>query len=57
VDLPYMLLRLKQGIGRLIRSRDDSGLVAFVASELQENPELTELVSGLLPEGVELRFG
>ena len=56
VDLPYMLLRLKQGIGRLIRSRDDSGLVAIVSQRLRQNPELAELVNGLLPQGVELRF-
>lgn len=27
VDVPYMLLRLRQGIGRLIRSREDHGTV------------------------------
>jgi ATP-dependent DNA helicase DinG len=27
VDLPYMLLRLRQGIGRLIRSGDDKGFI------------------------------
>jgi len=56
VDLPYMLLRLKQGIGRLIRSRDDSGVVAIVAEELRMDSRLAELVNDLLPDGVELRF-
>ena len=27
VDLPYMLLRLRQGIGRLIRTHEDKGNV------------------------------
>ena len=26
VDVPYMILRLRQGIGRLIRTSDDKGL-------------------------------
>lgn len=55
VDLPYMLLRLKQGIGRLIRSRDDRGLVAILSEELHESPELRAKVMGLLPEAVRLK--
>ena len=56
VDLPYMLLRLKQGIGRLIRSRDDSGLVAIVDERLRASSGLAALVNELLPAGVALRF-
>lgn len=38
VDLPYMLLRLRQGIGRLIRSEADSGNVhIFLDDQLDSN--------------------
>lgn len=33
VDWPYMLLRLRQGIGRLIRTRDDAGFITIFADE------------------------
>ncbi|WP_223701981.1 ATP-dependent DNA helicase [Sutcliffiella deserti] len=37
LDVPYMLLRLRQGIGRLIRSSDDKGeITIFVPSELPQ---------------------
>lgn len=55
VDLPYMLLRLKQGIGRLIRSREDSGIIAILSKEMHEDAQLRELVQGLLPQGVILK--
>ncbi|GAA3327327.1 hypothetical protein GCM10020331_066830 [Ectobacillus funiculus] len=29
VDLPYMILRLRQGIGRLIRTSEDNGCVSI----------------------------
>ncbi|MDR9852547.1 ATP-dependent DNA helicase [Paenibacillus sp. VCA1] len=54
VDLPYMLLRLRQGIGRLIRSRDDRGIVVLLGEELWTNPGVKEKVLAVLPEGVEL---
>ncbi|AWB44541.1 ATP-dependent helicase [Paenibacillus sp. CAA11] len=50
VDLPYMLLRVKQGIGRLIRSREDQGSVTIFGEQLQ-NPEVRDQVVRLLPEG------
>lgn len=37
VDLPYMLLRLRQGIGRLIRTSDDTGSIHILTDK-----ELTE---------------
>ncbi|MFC0271662.1 ATP-dependent DNA helicase [Metabacillus herbersteinensis] len=37
VDLPYMILRLKQGIGRLIRTSSDKGSVTIFMSEDEEN--------------------
>jgi ATP-dependent DNA helicase DinG len=55
VDLPYMLLRLKQGIGRLIRSREDSGIIAILSEEIHSDSKLRELVQGLLPQGVVLK--
>ena len=33
VDLPYMLLRLRQGIGRLIRTTDDHGVIQLWMTE------------------------
>ncbi|MNW39091.1 putative ATP-dependent helicase DinG [compost metagenome] len=55
VDMPYMLLRLRQGIGRLIRSRDDSGIVVLMGEELRTHPEVKEKVISVLPKGVELK--
>lgn len=55
VDLPYMLLRLRQGIGRLIRSRDDRGIAVLLGEEPRTNPEVKDKVLSVLPEGVELR--
>lgn len=37
IDEPYMLLRLRQGIGRLIRSHEDSGkIILFIENDLQQ---------------------
>ena len=55
VDLPYMLLRLKQGIGRLIRSREDTGMIAILSEQIHNDSKLRELVQGLLPRGVVLK--
>ncbi|MCK8486726.1 ATP-dependent DNA helicase [Paenibacillus sp. MBLB2552] len=55
VDLPYMLLRLRQGIGRLIRSREDSGIIVLLGEELQTNPVVMHKVISVLPKGVELK--
>ncbi len=48
VDMPYMLLRLKQGIGRLIRSREDRGMVSILGKELNQE-EVREKVNSILP--------
>nr|WP_280521260.1 ATP-dependent DNA helicase [Paenibacillus mangrovi] len=55
VDLPYMLLRFRQGIGRLIRSRDDRGIVVILGEEMRESPVVRERVLAVLPDGVELQ--
>ncbi|NOU94517.1 ATP-dependent DNA helicase [Paenibacillus sp. LMG 31456] len=51
VDLPYMLLRLKQGMGRLIRSREDSGIIAILSEDLEP---IRHHIEGVLPPGVHL---
>ena len=50
VDIPYMLLRLKQGIGRLIRTREDRGIISIMGKELNRE-EVREKVQLVLPEG------
>ncbi|MNI92170.1 bifunctional ATP-dependent DNA helicase/DNA polymerase III subunit epsilon [compost metagenome] len=53
--MPYMLLRLRQGIGRLIRSRDDSGIVSILSGELYERQEVRARVEAVLPKGVRIK--
>ncbi|WP_017812113.1 ATP-dependent DNA helicase [Paenibacillus shenyangensis] len=48
VDMPYMMLRLRQGIGRLIRSRDDNGRVSIFGRELLQE-DVRQAVEHLLP--------
>lgn len=36
VDMPYMLLRMRQGIGRLIRTSSDSGTVTIFGEQLED---------------------
>lgn len=55
VDLPHMLLRLRQGMGRLIRSRGDHGIIAILCEELQQKPSVREHVLSVMPEGVALQ--
>lgn len=52
VDMPYMLLRLRQGMGRLIRSREDRGIVTIFAAQLQEPGVVLDKVKEIVPEGV-----
>ncbi|WP_085993912.1 ATP-dependent DNA helicase [Oceanobacillus senegalensis] len=48
VDLPYMLLRLRQGMGRLIRTREDHGKVHIWLSEM-ELERYKDVISEVLP--------
>ncbi|WP_411346958.1 ATP-dependent DNA helicase [Paenibacillus sp. WLX2291] len=48
VDMPYMLLRLRQGIGRLIRSSGDRGHVSIFGHELLRD-DVRQAVQQLLP--------
>lgn len=54
VDLPYMLLRLRQGMGRLIRNSEDKGIVVILGEQLHANPRVMEKVIEILPKGVSL---
>jgi ATP-dependent DNA helicase DinG len=55
VDLPHMLLRLRQGMGRLIRSSGDRGIIAILSDELQHKVSVRESVLSVMPEGVVLQ--
>lgn len=48
VDLPYMILRLRQGIGRLIRTNDDKGIVSILMKE-SETEEVKNRIIEVLP--------
>lgn len=51
VDLPYMLLRLRQGLGRLIRTRTDRGTVVILNEDLAPGSGLLRRVIDVIPEG------
>ncbi|MRX70938.1 ATP-dependent DNA helicase [Bacillus lacus] len=51
VDLPYMLLRLRQGIGRLIRSSSDQGSV-HIFIENEEKQTVRDAVQKVLPVSI-----
>ncbi|MEC2157855.1 ATP-dependent DNA helicase [Virgibacillus halodenitrificans] len=48
VDIPYMLLRLRQGIGRLIRSSNDHGAIQLWIEEQQKQLYLDQ-IEAVLP--------
>ncbi|MFS0673358.1 ATP-dependent DNA helicase [Ornithinibacillus sp. 179-J 7C1 HS] len=48
VDGPYMLLRLRQGIGRLIRTSDDYGSV-HIWMKKEEREKYEEVINGVVP--------
>lgn len=51
VDIPYMLLRLRQGIGRLIRTNEDKGKVHILINKNEER-HIIESVLSILPTQV-----
>jgi len=51
VDLPYMLLRLRQGIGRLIRTHEDKGTVHICLNE-NTTEQVIQKVTSVLPTEV-----
>ena len=48
VDLPYMLLRLRQGIGRLIRTSSDHGTIHLFVDR-DTNKEVLKHIENILP--------
>ena len=52
VDMPYMLLRLRQGIGRLIRTSEDKGSI-HILMENQTPTSVIEKVISVLPTSVQ----
>jgi ATP-dependent DNA helicase DinG len=50
VDLPYMLLRLRQGIGRLIRSQEDKGYVHLLLDKEMDESIHNHIIE-VLPVG------
>jgi ATP-dependent DNA helicase DinG len=52
VDLPYMLLRLRQGVGRLIRTSTDEGTVQILVDN-DLDKEIIAKIKGVLPVSVE----
>lgn len=48
VDLPYMLLRLRQGIGRLIRIKEDKGTIHIWLTKEEKTDYYKEII-GVLP--------
>ena len=49
VVVPEMLIKLKQGFGRLIRTVDDSGVVAILDSRVRDNAPYRDIVLDALP--------
>ncbi len=52
VDLPYMLLRLKQGVGRLIRTNQDHGVVHLWMTE-EERKTHSKAIREILPTSIQ----
>ncbi|MFC4322721.1 ATP-dependent DNA helicase [Litchfieldia salsa] len=53
VDVPYMILRLRQGIGRLIRTHQDQGIITIFGSK-ELNPAVQEKILNVLPTSVQM---
>ena len=51
VSVPYMIVKLRQGIGRLIRKHDDKGIVAILDSRIGDfsNSRYKDIVFDSLP--------
>lgn len=53
-DMPYMLLRLKQGVGRLIRSHEDEGLITIFMPENTDD-KVQAIIEKNLPTAIKVR--
>ncbi|UAC47031.1 ATP-dependent DNA helicase [Bacillus aquiflavi] len=51
VDMPYMLLRLRQGIGRLIRTHEDEGTIHILLEDYDDH-EVISKVKSVLPVSI-----
>jgi Rad3-related DNA helicase len=54
-SLPQMLLKLRQGIGRLIRTKEDRGIIVILDSRVRS--AWGEAVSKAYPGGIRIRSG
>lgn len=57
VDVPYMLLRLRQGIGRLIRTSSDRGTITILSERMHHDPRLFKRIKSIFPKGVKIQKG
>ncbi|KAA0550439.1 ATP-dependent DNA helicase [Bacillus sp. BGMRC 2118] len=48
VEVPYMILRLRQGIGRLIRTSEDKGMITIMIPK-EVNGEILRTIESVLP--------
>src|SRR5690606_15572733 len=53
VDLPFMLLRLRQGLGRLIRTATDKG-IAHIIIDQAISPSTKERILAVLPSKIQI---
>lgn len=53
VDIPYMLLRLRQGMGRLIRTSQDKGSVHILVEET-ESPNVIDKIKAIVPTEIQV---
>ncbi len=44
IEIPYMLLRLRQGIGRLIRTQEDEGMITILMSDKTDSEIVSEVL-------------
>jgi ATP-dependent DNA helicase DinG len=44
IEIPYMLLRLRQGIGRLIRTQEDQGMITIMMSNTTDTSVMDEVL-------------
>jgi ATP-dependent DNA helicase DinG len=48
VEIPYMILRLRQGMGRLIRTHEDSGIITIMIPEALEQ-QVLDVINDVCP--------
>lgn len=53
-SLPVMILKLKQGIGRLIRTKTDTGIIVLLDKRI--TTEWGDVIRNSLPEGLPVKM-